>query len=274
MIIILPEPARLSTLNQTFIQFYYEHPEMHLYPEQEYGKVTFIVSGSFAHISYGGEINNNHGILFHNHFVKMFQDYHDIGASIIIDCSSHLITELNNYDVLGNALLTTGAPYGDTGIKVSNNYAYDYFHQKYPNCRMIAAAHYDGDTEGRPFFLRESWNGLENKTTKAPYTAVRINSLCDTCSIEQRLQCLRNEDINVSMYSNASYLYNCTKLHQNIHSFGSETNMMPELINKGQKYFIFPNYVYSPLLQTQEYVKNLIKPEYHQTALNFLMLSI
>ena len=273
MFIILPEPDRNAALNLAFIQFYRQNPHTHLHPELN-NRLNFLTSGSFAQISYSGEVNHVNALMFHSNFLQMFNDYHDKGVAVVVDCSSHLITDLNNYDVLGNAVLTIGNTYGDTGIKVSTNYAYDYFHQKYPNCRMIAAAHYEGDPEDREFFFKESWGDIQNNSVKAPRTAVRVNCLCDSCPADLRFQCLQSEDLNASIFSNESRLNTCDKLRQNLHTFVLETDQMPDLVKQGYKYFIFPNYCYSSLVQAQEYVKNLIKPEYRQEALNYVMLTI
>lgn len=271
MIFIFPEPDRNFKINQAFMKFYFSHPHTHLY-EGSNG-ANFMVSGALPQVSYSGEVNNTNSLMFHGNFVNMFHEYHGHHMSVILDCSSHLINEITNYDVLGNAALTIGNSYGDTGIKVGNNFAYDYFHKKYPNCRLIAAAHYEDDPEERQFFLKEAWGDISNKKIKnCTRTAVRINCLCDNCNKEKRIQCLQTEDLNSSVFSQTTILNSCTLLHQDIHKFVANTDQMPELIKQGYKYFIFPNYCFYPLLQAQEYVKNLIKPEYRQEAISYIML--
>ena len=271
MIFILPEPDRNFTINQIFLNLYHQHPEMRLY-DGDGVRVNFIISGSLPQVSYTGEVNNIGPLMFHGNCMNMFKGYHETGAAVTIDCSSHLITDFNNYDVMGNMALSIGNGYGDTGIKVSNNYAYDYFHAKYPNCRMIAAAHYTDDPGDRVFFLKEMWSDIDNTLIKSPRVAIRINSICDSCDIEQRMKCLESENLNATMFSNVSVLQSCSKCHANINAFAAQNDFLPSLQQEGFKNFILPNYYQYPILQAQEYVKNLIKPEYQQIALNHIML--
>lgn len=272
MIFILPEPHRNYQVNTNFIKYYMEHPETHMYAD---GHVNFIISGSIPQVSYSGEVNNNGVILqFHSNCLDLFSSYHRMGTAIIIDCSSHFITDFNDYDVLGNMVLTIGNSYGDTGIKVSNNYAYDYFHAKYPNCRMIAAAHYSDDPGERVFFLKEIWNGVETPKINTPRSALRVNSICDTCDAEVKMKCLESENLNAIVFSKESVFETCAKQHQNLHDFVLQNDAVPQLIQQGHKYFILPNYYQYPIVQVREYVKNLIKPEYRESALNHIMLML
>lgn len=272
MIIILPEPARNFELNTTFMEYFLDHPEMHLYPNS--ANVNFCVAGSFPQVSYSGEVNNTDGLMFHADYMTLFQKYHQVHMAVIIDCSSHFINELNDYDVMGNALLTIGNTYGDTGIKVSTNYAYDYFHSKYPNCRMIAAAHYEDDPGDRVFFIKEMWPDIQNTRAHSPRKALRINCVCDGCSLEQRMQCQQKENLDATMFSRETMYTSCQFLTTGIHQVEPNQNQMPQKVEEGYKYFILPNYFMYPMLQAHEYVKNLIKPEYHQEVMNYLMLTI
>lgn len=268
MIIILPDAARNYELHMVFMEYYDTHPEAHLYENS--ANILLCVQGAFPQVSYSGEVNNIDRLMFYEDISHIFTNYHKARISLIIDCSSHFINELNDYDTLGNTILSLANFYGDSAIKVSTNYAYDYFHSKYPNCRMIAAAHYEDDPGDREFFLRENWNGIENAKAKTSRVARRINCICDSCSPEQVLQCQQREDLNATMFSMETMYETCQNLKTNIHIFSSERDDM----SNGGKYFVLPDYHAFPLIQAKEYVKALIKPEFRQEALEWIMLTL
>lgn len=272
MIIIFPDGARNFGLNMTFMEFYDNRPETHLYEFSQ--NILFCVEASFPQVSYSGETNNITPLAFYEDIAHMFSNYHKARMSLIIDCSSHFINELNDYDILGNMILSQANNYGDSSIKVSTNYAYDYFHSKYPNCRMIASAHYEDNPGDREFFLKEKWGNIENKNVKSPRCARRVNCICDQCSQEQILQCQQSEDLNSTIFSIESMYETCANLKTNVHIFSSEHDDIQELSGKGYKYFVLPNYHTFPLIQAKEYVKALIKPEYREEALEWIMLSL
>jgi hypothetical protein len=277
MKIILPGMQENFNINLAFIKYYYDFPQARKYYPNE--QICFYVKGNFGQVSWAGEKNNVGPLATYNNFTRMMSEYHAFSTGLMFDCSSIYVNDLNCHDTVGHAILNIANTFGDTSIIVSNDYTYNYFKKHFPHCNLIASPIFystEGDEE-KYFYEKNIFSpSSDNKSVLIPKsrTNVYINRLCNDCPFEQQLACLNKENLNSTTFSKMSIHNTCNLLNSDIHKKVLEKNELETLRQQGYTNFILADYSNYPIIQLQEYIKNLIKEEYHMEAINYLMLML
>jgi hypothetical protein len=273
MFFILPGMQENASVNINFLEYYYDNREKGQYDNKITG---FGVIGNFAQVSWAGDNNNVNELFLYDKFNDICNKYHKYSTKLIFDCSSLYINNLNSHDMLGHAILNRAFSYGDTELVVGNHYAYEYFSNYYPTAfidkhpLMEEKDGYDYDFHRHHLY---EYQVLDNKINKTK-TRIYVNRGCANCSHDKQQECHREENICASVFSNRTIYPKCELYNSNIHRNVLIKNDTLDFIEKGYTQFILPNYSHYPLIQIEEYVKNIIKPEYFEEAVNYVALKV
>ena len=272
--IVYTMPGFLSKkkINIIFLTYVREHSEQLKYED----RISFVITGTPNNCSWKGTPYDwfiENGI--YEQIKKLYELYTvDLSCVVRWDFSNLLLEKDFYYDTVADNLLSLSNN-GSTQLLISGPNMHKYFRENFPNYIYL---YYSDLTinenliiDKNTFLIRNNYNIKETNGFSKDNTEIILHLPCSQyCNLSQWGQCSMQNQMNIYNFSKFSPFNSCSYMNVDIHK---TDNLMQDYYNNGYRSFqpFEWTYDYKMLIN---YVNDLIKPEYQQEALQYLLISL